>query len=124
MIQQRLHVSRDGGKRGAKFMRDIGDEVSLRAFDLLNAGDVVEYSNRTATGHGRDVDFEDVAGDQRSRAAFADNALIESGADALENSGVADGLYQSVSKANGAARGGTVMRLWMQCFIDSPRRPI
>ena len=107
VVEEGFNVSGDGGKRGTEFVGDVGDEVTLGALDLLDAGDVVQDGDCSTAGHGRGVDFEDATGEEGGGTAFDDDALVERGADALEDVRVADGLDECVADTDGAADGGT-----------------
>ena len=54
-VHQRFDIAFDERKRGAQFMADIGDEFLARAFELLQAGQVVKDDHGTMplAGHWR-----------------------------------------------------------------------
>ena len=92
MIQQRLDISGDRGKRRAQLMRDIRDKVALNALDLFNAGNVVQDCHRAAARHGRRRDLEDAARHQRRRSPFTQTAFVQRRTNALQNIRIADRL--------------------------------
>src|SRR5580693_8742149 len=87
-------------------MRDVRHEVALRAFDLLDASDIVQHGDSTAAGHRRDSHLKDAARHQGGRTAFADSSLLERGTDAVEHAWIANGLDQRMSNAHTAAKRG------------------
>ena len=103
VVKQRLHVPGDGGERGAQLVGHVGDKVSLGAFHLFDASDVVQHGHGAAAGHRRGVYLVAAAGYERGRFAHRHGAVFEREADAFEHVGIADGLDERMADPHCAA---------------------
>ena len=101
VVEEGFDISGDRGQRSAQLVGDVGDEVSLGALQLFDAGDVVEDGDCSSAGHRGRVHFKDSARKQGGGTAFADDAVLQSRLNALEYVGIANGLDQGMSDAHG-----------------------
>ncbi len=86
----------------AQLVGDVGHEIALGAFHLLDQRDVVKYGHSPAARHGRDVHLKDATRKHRGRTAHRYHAVFEHGADTLQYVRIANGLDQGMSDADGA----------------------